>query len=295
MKPGGCLHIAGTAVRKQPRKRESEGDNMNVRRWINRVSKVVFFGALVVAALDFASLYRFESNIDEVWQTAYRTEVPRKESVAKTSDFDLAALQAKNPDCIGYIRIPDTPLSYPVMQTEKDNGMYYLKYDFEHNPYSNGMPFLDIRCDIKKPSDNLIVYAHNTRNTKMFSTLRFYKDASYFTEHPDVIFDHAGGGGRYHIFAVLFTSLNEEENRKLFSYIDRDPEKPEGWEAFLTYLKKNRLYDTGVDVDSGDEILMLSTCYRQIEQGRALVFARKERAGEGQEVSQEAGVQEDTK
>ena len=68
---------------------------MNVRRWINRVSKVVFFGALVVAALDFASLYRFESNIDEVWQTAYRTEVPRKESVAKTSDFDLAALQAK--------------------------------------------------------------------------------------------------------------------------------------------------------------------------------------------------------
>ena len=47
---------------------------MNVRRWINRVSKVVFFGALVVAALDFASLYRFESNIDEVWQTAYRTE-----------------------------------------------------------------------------------------------------------------------------------------------------------------------------------------------------------------------------
>ena len=268
---------------------------MNVRRWINRVSKVVFFGARVVAALDFASLYRFESNLDEVWQTAYRTEVPRKESVAKTSDFDLAALQAKNPDCIGYIRIPDTPLSYPVMQTEKDNGMYYLKYDFEHNPYSNGMPFLDIRCDIKKPSDNLIVYAHNTRNTKMFSTLRFYKDASYFTEHPDVIFDHAGGGGRYHIFAVLFTSLNEEENQKLFSYIDRDPEKPEGWEAFLTYLKKNRLYDTGVDVDSGDEILMLSTCYRQIEQGRALVFARKERAGEGQEVSQEAGVQEDTK
>ena len=33
----------------------AEGDNMNVRRWINRVSKVVFFGALVVAALDFAS------------------------------------------------------------------------------------------------------------------------------------------------------------------------------------------------------------------------------------------------
>ena len=100
-------------------------------------------------------------------------------------------------------------------------------------------------------------------------------------EHPDVIFDHAGGGGRYRIFAVLFSSLNEEENRKLFSYIDRDPDKPEEWEAFLAYLKKNRLYDTGVEADSGDELLMLSTCYRQIEQGRALIFARKERADEG--------------
>lgn len=54
-------------------------------------------GPWVVAALDFASLYRFESNIDEVWQTAYRTEVPRKESVAKTSDFDLGCFAGQKP------------------------------------------------------------------------------------------------------------------------------------------------------------------------------------------------------
>mgnify|MGYP000093438951 FL=1 len=157
--------------------------------------------------------------------------------------------------------------------------MFYMDHDFEQQYHGNGMPFLDIRCDIMRPSDNLIVYAHNTRNTKMFSILRFYKDESYFKEHPIIRFDHAGGGGDYEIFAVLFSSLNEEENRKLFTYIDKEPDHPEKWEEFLTYLDTHRLYDTGIDAKEDDEILMLSTCYRQIEQGRALVFARRVKKG----------------
>ena len=50
-------------------------------------------------------------------------------------------------------------------------------------------------------------------------------------------------------------------------------------DRFLTYLDTHRLYDTGIDAKEDDEILMLSTCYRQIEQGRALVFARRVKKG----------------
>lgn len=70
---------------------------MNVRRWINRVSKVVFFGALVVAARILPPCTVL-NHIDEVWQTAYRTEVPRKESVAE--DFGILSwlhLQGQKP------------------------------------------------------------------------------------------------------------------------------------------------------------------------------------------------------
>ena len=76
---------------------------------------------------------------------------------------------------------------------------------------------------------------------------------------------------------MLFSSLNEEENRKLFSYIDRDPAHPKEWEEFLTYIDTHKLYDTGIKAKEDDKILMLSTCYRQIEQGRALIFARKKK------------------
>ena len=152
--------------------------------------------------------------------------------------------------------------------------MFYLNHGFDRSPHGNGTPFLDMRCDTGKPSANLIVYGHNTRNTKMFSVLRFYLEKEYFTEHPVVRFDHEHGGD-YEIFAVLFSSLSEVKNRDLFQMVERDPDKMEDWREFLGYLKANSLYDTGVEVKDEDEILTLSTCYRPIENGRVLIFGRK--------------------
>ena len=256
-----------------------------LRTWIHRISILIFLASAAVAAWYFLSVISYEKETEKLWKIAYHVEdtgktVSRTESQAteegkENNGFDLSPLTAINPDCIGYISIEDTPLSYPVMQSEKADGLYYLDHDFEGNYHGNGTPFLDIRCDIRKPSDNLIVYAHNTRNTKMFSALRFYKDQEFFEEHPIVRFDHAGGGGDYEIFAVLFGSVNEEDNRKLFTYIEKDPDDPAYWEGFLTSITDRRLYDTGIIPGPEDEILMLSTCYRQIEEGRALVFARK--------------------
>lgn len=258
-----------------------------IRAWVHRISILIFLASAAVAAWYFLSVASYERDTEKLWQMAYhmedtekkvsRTESRNMENGEGENGFDLSQLTAINPDCVGYISIPDTPLSYPVMQSGKADGLYYLDHDFEGNYHGNGTPFLDIRCDIRKPSDNLIVYAHNTRNTKMFSVLRFYKDQEFFREHPIVRFDHAGGGGDYEIFAVLFGSVNEEENRKLFTYIEKDPDDPKYWEGFLTYITAQRLYDTGIMPEAEDEILMLSTCYRQIEEGRALIFARRKK------------------
>lgn len=244
-----------------------------IRKWINRICKAVFVIAIVIAIWDFRSVYLYEKDVEELREKAYGSE---KELMG----FDLQALREINPDCVGYISIMGTPLNYPVMQGKASDETYYLNHDFYGNYHGNGTPFVDIRCDVEKPSDNLIVYAHNTRNSKMFSILRFYKDQEYFEKHPVIRFDHAGGGGNYAIFAVLFPSLNEAKTRDLFTYIEKDPEEPKEWEKFLSYVERKSIYQTGVEVNSDDEIIMLSTCYRQIEEGRVLVFARKERDSE---------------
>ncbi len=245
-----------------------------VRRWIRRMCVAVIALCLMVAAADMYSLYQEETAYDRIWSTVYHMPRGAKRQEGESRGVDLEALKALNPQCVGYVSIKDTPLSYPVMQTAEADGMFYINHGFDRSPHGNGTPFLDMRCDVSRPSANLILYGHNTRNTKMFSVLRLYMEKEYFTEHPVIRFDHENGGD-YEIFAVLFSSLSEEKNRDLYQMVERNEENAKEWTEFLTYLKDNSLYDTGVEVVEADEILTLSTCYRPIENGRVLIFGRK--------------------
>lgn len=71
---------------------------------------------------------------------------------------DIAALKEKNPDCIGWVRVPGTDIDYPIMWTPSDLE-HYLHLDFYGSCSDYGVPFLDHRCDLDR--DNIILYGHN--------------------------------------------------------------------------------------------------------------------------------------
>lgn len=56
-----------------------------------------------------------------------------QKAVEKADDEDiLSKLKKRNSDVIGYLEIPDTTISYPVMQS-KDNPDFYLTHDIDKN------------------------------------------------------------------------------------------------------------------------------------------------------------------
>ena len=124
-------------------------------------------------------------------------EKPNDETAVPTDDTsepvrDLSGLFAQNSDCNGWLCIPDTQLSYPVMHTP-DNPQKYLRRSFYGEYSQSGVPFLDWRCDLQ--SDHLIVYGHNMKNGTMFSSLRNYTDPAFCAEHPVIEFQTADGVG----------------------------------------------------------------------------------------------------
>jgi len=187
---------------------------------------------------------------------------------------EYADLYEKNNDLAGWICIPGTRINYPVMQTKEDME-YYLRRDFDGNEDVNGLPFLDARCDVNRPTTNLLIYGHSMNSGAMFAGLADYKDYEFYQKHKTIYFDTVQERGEYEVVAVFQSRVAyaDEVTFRYYNFIQADTE--EEFDSFLSAVEKLAYYDTGVDAIYGDQLLTLSTCDKEIEDGRLVVLARK--------------------
>lgn len=173
--------------------------------------------------------------------------------VKKADDEDiLSKLKKRNSDVIGYIEIPDTTISYPVMQT-KEEPDFYLNHDIDKNYSFYGTPYLSAYCDLEK-SDNLIIYGHNINGGRMFGALTQYKNEKFYKKHKYVYFI-TDKKDKYEIFAVI--SVNKYEF-PYWQFVMAQDEKD--YDGFINKAKQYSLYDTGITPKYGDRLITLSTC-----------------------------------
>lgn len=173
--------------------------------------------------------------------------------VEKVDDEDiLSKLKKRNSDVIGYLEIPDTTISYPVMQT-KDNPDFYLNHDIDKNYSFYGTPYLSAYCELEK-SDNLIIYGHNINGDRMFGALTQYKDEGFYQKHKKIYFT-TREKSKYEIFAVISVNQYEFPYWKFVMAQDEDD-----YDEFVNKVKQYSLYDPGITLEYGEKLITLSTC-----------------------------------
>lgn len=179
----------------------------------------------------------------------------------------------KNKKLIGWLKIDDTNIDYPVMQTS-DN-VYYLDHNLNQEYDKNGSIFMDRDCDVLKPSTNYIIYGHHMKNGSMFGKLDLYEDENYCKEHPYIRFDTIYEKGTYEVMYVFRSRVYSEEEIvfKYYQFIDANSEQE--FNSYMSEMAEMSLYDTGVTAEYGDQLLTLSTCDYQEKNGRFVVVARK--------------------
>lgn len=167
--------------------------------------------------------------------------------------IDLEALKAENEDVIGWIEIPDTEISYPLMQGDDD--VYYLHHTFSGKKNSSASIFVEYlnKPDFSEP--HTIVYGHNMKNGSMFGGLKEYRNASYLVDHPMIYIDLEDGTHAYEIFSCYETDADSDTYTIGFS-AESDPR----YERFLKIIKDRSLYDTGIEVSKENRVITLSTC-----------------------------------
>ncbi|MBQ7346222.1 MAG: class B sortase [Oscillospiraceae bacterium] len=179
-----------------------------------------------------------------------------------------------NNDMVGWIEIPGTDISYPVVQTP-DSPNFYLRKDFTNKKYATcGTIYVREDCDVWAPSDNLTIYGHNMSNGTMFADLHGYEDKAFWEGHKEIYFDTLYEFHTYEIFAVFISSAKLDEGAFPYHLFD-DAEDAEEFDRFVANCKELSLYDTGITPQYGDKLITLSTCDKSIEEGRFVVVARR--------------------
>ena len=176
---------------------------------------------------------------------------------------DLAALQSENPDCVGWLTIPDTSVDYPIVWTPNDPE-HYLRRDFYDSYASGGTPFLDGRNKPQAEGQNLIVYGHNMLDGSMFKPVLQYLTPNFRQTHQDIYLELNGAQYHYQVLAALETSTRSP----VYAYTDlSDSTEMEGFRAML-------LEETSLDaIPHAEGYLTLSTCNDQGGNSRVLVIA----------------------
>lgn len=188
-----------------------------------------------------------------------------------TSPIDFKALQERNPDVYGWLSIPGTEISYPVLQNQEDDSLY-LNYDIDKNLNSDGALYTEHTYNSLDFSDPVtLIYGHHQLSGAMFGNLQeFFTDR--FDELDEIVIYRPEEELHYRVFAAV-----PYDNRHiLYSY---DFTNPATYNNFVSDVTAIRAIGASIREDAtprnGENIIVLSTCLRENRTNRFLVLAAK--------------------
>ena len=237
------------------------------RCYVRKIEKVMLIVFLVISVicgkylLDYwQDSYDNRKNYREMEEIAFpektteedETEPNADNPMTEIDDFDYQALLDENADCIGWLKIDGTDISYPVVQG-KDNE-FYLHHDFQKGYAICGTLMLDCRNDMEAEQEHLIIYGHQMKDGSMFKQLNGYKKEEFYHEHKEITLYLENKKYQYEVAAVYVT--NVAQSGGYYDFLHKETRKQQ-----MDYLQKMaayQLYPTGVTVREDDLFSVLN-------------------------------------
>jgi len=279
--------------------------------------KVIFLGAMFCfiyfggsVALDFGKELVEDHKNNERLKIMSTLDIPDEvysQVIKKEPDILPEYIMAynENNDLVGHVRLPDITsglpdddlgkyvIDYPVYKT--DDNKYYLEHAADRSYSKGGAIFADYRNRFSggQLSGNTVLYGHNITTGKYFSKLsRYYTstDMSFYKAHPIVQFNTIYEKSDWKVFAcVLFNT--QEKYGEVYKYNFPEFKDKDNFNTFILDIMDRSVLFTDVDIQYGDNILTLSTCFYPYNtmfeefDTRVAIFARKVREGESSAVN----------
>ncbi len=205
-----------------------------------KIIKIIILVAFIIFIYSLVNIIIWNRDNDKSEKLKIKTN-----DIIKNNSDPAKALLYVNPDIVGHIYVPDTSISYVVVQG-KDND-YYLKHDLSKEYNRSGWIFADYRNRLDGTDKNIIIYGHDS----MFSSLKNVMNENWHKKNKYISLNINDSDYMYEVFSIYETP---KEDYYLKTDFNGDFDK------FVSDLKNKSVYDFGVSISSSDHILTLSTC-----------------------------------
>ncbi len=195
--------------------------------------------------LDNVNKHVTESVVDRVNENG---ETFKKEFIS----VDFNAIKELNSDTVGYVKVNNLNIEYPVVQSI--NNDYYLYRSFDKSYNEAGWIFADYRNKIDESDKNIILYGHNRRDSSMFGDIDIAFTEEWYTNEDNMIITFVTENGYYEYEIFSMYNIEKEDYYITTDFTDAS------YGVFLDTILNRSMYNFGVGVDGDDQILTLSTC-----------------------------------
>ena len=181
-------------------------------------------------------------------------EIPEKvkDIEEKKEEINFQDLININSDFIGWIKIEDTNINYPIVQGT--NNTYYLKHSF-YKEYSNaGSIYMDATANSSFESRNTFIYGHYTSDGSMFGQLGKYMKQDFYDKHKEIYIYTSEQNYKLEVFSVHVDKASSKSYQMNFT-------TDESYKEYIELMKSYSVIKSDIEIDyTEDRIVTLYSC-----------------------------------
>lgn len=174
-------------------------------------------------------------------------------------------LQQINSDVIGWLKVNNTHINYPLVQYENDDK--YMNTDAEGNYSLSGSIFLHAENNPHFTDFNNIIYGHHMEKHMMFGDIGEFTNQNFFNKH------HYGNlyyDGINHGIEFIAIMQLDAYNERAFNVCISEEAKQE----YIKLIDSNSLYKRNVQISPNDHLVILTTCTSDMTNGRNVLVGK---------------------
>lgn len=184
-------------------------------------------------------------------------ETGTEEPELPDNPIDFEKQQEINDEIYAWIRIPNTNVDYPILQSRVDD-LYYLRRGLDKSYYVPGVIFTQSSNKRDFTDPVTLIYGHNmTEDGSMFATLHNFEDKEFFDSN-EFFYIYTPG----HILTYRVVSAYKYDNRHIMYSFDFDNEEVR--RDYFDYVMSPAMIPMnvreGVLLSTDDKLVVLSTC-----------------------------------